>query len=101
MGSIFLDLKAEERWEDLSWALRKMKNELFSLELPTKESFLFVIGQLEVQTKQEAKMIPFSSTGIRKETSGQLFLWTWCPLTKISSWQFTIFTFAFGRSESK
>jgi hypothetical protein len=74
MDSIFSDLKAEEQWEDLSWALRKMKNVLFSQELLTKESFLFAIGQLEAQTKQEAKMIPFFSTGIRKETSGQLFL---------------------------
>jgi hypothetical protein len=76
MDSIFLDLKAEERWEDLLWASKKIKKELFSLELPIKESFLFVIGQLEAQMKQEAKMIPFFSTGIRKETSGQLFLST-------------------------
>ena len=58
MVFICLDLKEEVKWVDLTWHLKRMKKKLFLLELLIKGNFSFVIGLLDLRTKQEAKMTP-------------------------------------------
>ena len=74
MGSIFSDQKVEARWEDLSSLSKRMKNVQYLQAPVTKGSFLFAIGQPEVQTRLVAKMTLSFSTGTKSETLGQLLL---------------------------
>ena len=85
MGSTYLGLKEEELWVDLILLSIRMKKGRFSQVRLTKESFLSVIGLLDLLINQEAKMIQSLAFGVNRDASDQLSPLTYSPPTKILS----------------